>query len=144
MTKTVKRSLFALGALAALGAGAGVSGIASAQVADSGTTSPTTFARMGERMGHGPGREHGPKVMGEVTAVTGTTLTIKNPDGTIYTVDATDTTVSKVVTITAVDIAVGDTVGVQGTVTGTSVVAKHIMDGIPPHHAQAPPAAVTQ
>jgi riboflavin synthase alpha subunit len=79
-------------------------------------------------------------VAGKVTAVNGTTLTVTKDDGTSYTVDASATKVSKVVDLTVGDIKVGDTVGVMGTLTGTSVKALHIMDGIPPR-PQAPPAA---
>lgn len=91
---------------------------------------------MGERGGmHGKG----PGVMGKVTAVNGSTLTITNTDGTSYTVDASAAKVSKTTDITVSDIQIGDTVGVMGTLSGSSVKAVHIMDGIPPT-PQAPPA----
>lgn len=83
------------------------------------------------------GRGHG--VHGTVAAVNGTTVTITNTDGTSYTVDASDTKVSKVVELTVGDIKVGDEIGVMGEVSGTKVVAKHIMDGIPPT-PQGPPS----
>lgn len=90
---------------------------------------------MGERGGmHGKG----PGVMGKVTAVNGSTLTITNTDGTSYTVDASAAKVSKTIDITVGDIHVGDTVGVMGTISGGSVKAVHIMDGVPPT-PQAPP-----
>ncbi len=90
--------------------------------------------------GGGPGKGHGrgPGVVGTVSALSGNTLTVLGKDGTSYTVDATSAKVSKSVSgakptdATVSAIAVGDTVGIQGTVTGTSVVANHIMDGIPP------------
>lgn len=91
-------------------------------------------------MGHGfgPGGHRGPGVMGTVSAVSGNTVTITNNDGTSYTIDASNAEVSKVSTVSVSDIKVGDTIGVDGTVSGTSVTAKHIMDGVPPQ-PQAPP-----
>ena len=86
---------------------------------------------------------HGPGVMGTVSALNGNTVTITNKNGTSYTVDATNAKVSKTVDIAVSGIAVGDTVGVQGTVSGTSVTAVHIMDGIP-SQANAPPTTTTQ
>ena len=76
-------------------------------------------------------RGRGTGVMGTVTAVNGSTVTITGKDGKTYTVDASNSTVGKFQTITVSGISVGDTVGVQGTVSGTSVTAKNIMDGMP-------------
>ncbi len=87
--------------------------------------------------GLGKGHGRGPGVIGTVSAINGSTLTVLSKDGTSYTVDASSAKVTKPVAgakptdTTVAAIAVGDTVGVQGTVTGTSIVAKHIMDGIP-------------
>jgi hypothetical protein len=101
------------------------------------------------RGGFGGGAPHGPKpaAQGTVTAVSGTTLTVTDKQsGTSYTVDASNATVKKIVaavaatttaqpakptitTITASDIAVGDTVMVQGTVSGTNVTATSVTDG---------------
>ena len=80
-------------------------------------------------LGGGQGRGSG--VTGIVTAVNGSTVTITGKDGKTYTVDATNSTVGKFQTITVSGIQVGDSVGVQGTVNGTSVTAKNIMDGMP-------------
>lgn len=86
----------------------------------------------------GPMRGFG-GVMGTVSAVNGNTLTVTGKNGTTYTVDASSAKVSKVVDLSVGDIKVGDTVGVQGSVSGSSVTAQHIMDGAPPT-PQAPPA----
>jgi ABC-type dipeptide/oligopeptide/nickel transport system ATPase component len=74
--------------------------------------------------------------MGTVSAVDGSTVTITNTDGTTYTVDATNAKVSKMVDLSVSDIKVGDQVGVMGTISGTSVTATHIMDGVPPARQQ--------
>lgn len=83
------------------------------------------FGRGGSAMGHG--------AMGTVTAVNGNTVTIANGDGTTYTIDASNATVEKMVTESVSDIQVGDRIDAQGTVSGTSVTANHIMDGVPAH-----------
>ncbi len=93
---------------------------------------------MGMMGGRGSMHGEGRGVMGKVTAVNGSTLTITNTDGTSYTVDASAAKVSKTTDITVGDIQVGDTVGVMGTLSGSSVKAVHIMDGVPPT-PQAPP-----
>lgn len=83
-------------------------------------------------MGRGrPGRGHG--VMGEVTSVDGSTITITGRDGESYTVSADSATVAKMVEGSLSDIEVGDTIGVQGEVDGLSVSATRIMDDMPEH-----------
>ncbi|MDR3570994.1 MAG: DUF5666 domain-containing protein [Candidatus Pacebacteria bacterium] len=86
-----------------------------------------------------------PAVVGQVSAISGTTVTItskmpmgrnesngSNSSGTSYTVDASNASVVKDgATSTVTSIAVGDTVMVQGTLSGTSVTATKIYDGIP-------------
>jgi len=102
----------------------------------------------GGRGGAGIGRI--PAVFGTVSAVSGTTLTVTSkvpqrpnpaqgntsgttPVATTYTVDASSATVMKDNATSSVStIAVGDTVMVQGTVSGTSVTAKTIRDGVVP------------
>jgi hypothetical protein len=104
----------------------------------------------------------GDHIHGTVTAVSGTTITVldsrpKRTEGstvtetteTTYTVDAasakvlemparpadeaTAPSVKPEPTVgTLSDIAVGDTVGIRGTISGTTIVATEIMDGIPP------------
>jgi hypothetical protein len=81
----------------------------------------------GGRGGNGGGMG----VMGTVTAVNGNTVTVTGKNGTTYTVDASSATVSKMETMNVSDITVGDEIGVQGTVSGDSVTAKSIMDGMP-------------
>ena len=91
-------------------------------------------AMMGSRM---------PGVFGTVTAVNGTTLTVtqktrpnaasSNPTAspTVYMVDASSATVMKSgANSTLSNVAVGDTVMVQGTVDGTNVTATVIHDGL--------------
>ncbi len=81
---------------------------------------------MGKMMGKGHG------VMGMVSAVNGATLTVTGKDGTTYTVNAGSSAVHKMITGSVSDISVGDTIGVHGTVSGNTVTATDIMDGIPP------------
>jgi len=81
-----------------------------------------------------------PAVTGLVTAVSGNTVTINGHQGystttatVVYTVDATNATVRKGNATSSVsNIAIGDRVAVQGTVSGTSVVATSIIDGFIP------------
>jgi hypothetical protein len=85
-------------------------------------------------------------VMGTVSAVNGTTLTVtskarpnrgSSATATVatpitYTVDASSATVTKSGTASSVSaIVIGDTLMVRGTVSGTNVTAKTIMDGMP-------------
>lgn len=82
--------------------------------------------------GHGgPGMGRGQGVNGTVTAVSGSTITLTGKDGKTYTVDASSAQLDKVSTITAAQVAVGDALSVDGTVSGTTVTAKHVMDGMP-------------
>lgn len=84
----------------------------------------------------------GPGVMGTVSAISGTTLTVADKNGTSYTVNAAGATVKKgsgtagtaPATSTLSAVAVGDTVGIRGTVSGTTVTATEIMDGVFPAH----------
>jgi hypothetical protein len=108
-----------------------------------GTTSGTTITAtkiadgVGGMGGFGGGHGgRGPGVMGTVTAVNGNTVTVTGKDGKSYTVDASASTVGKIQTITVAGIQVGDSVGIQGTVNGTSVTAKSIMDGMPAPQAE--------
>ena len=111
--------------------------IGSVAFAQTTTAAPAAGGWQGGARGHMMGRMLG--VFGTVSAVNGTSLTITSkagPNGTpaaaTYTVDASSATVTKAAAASSVSaIAVGDTLMVQGTVTGTSVVAKTIRDGIP-------------
>ncbi|MES2087805.1 MAG: hypothetical protein V4467_02300 [Patescibacteria group bacterium] len=75
---------------------------------------------------------------GTVSAVSGNTLTVKRPDGTIYTVNAGGAKIFKVVELSVADIKVGDTVGIQGSVSGTQVTATNILDGVLPKFPKPP------
>lgn len=94
---------------------------------------------MGGHGGRGPAGAGGPGVMGKVTAVSGSTITVTDRDGKSFTVNAGSATVQKMTTGALSDIAVGDTIGVHGDVSGTTVTAKTIMDDVP-----TPPAAPTK
>lgn len=144
ITKTASKSLVALAALVAIGAGAGAAGLASAQTnTATGATGTVQTQDSGKGAwhrgmmgGHMDGKGRG--VAGTVSAVNGSTVTVTAKDGTSYTIDASTAKISKVVDISASDIKVGDTIGAMGSVSGTSVKAVHIMDGVPPT-PQAPP-----
>ena len=79
-----------------------------------------------------------PAVMGTVSAINGTTVTVqshsfgKNAATTTYMVDASNATVFKNnATSTISSVAVNDRIIVMGTVSGTNVTATSIRDGIP-------------
>jgi hypothetical protein len=96
----------------------------------------------------GPGPARIPGVFGTVTAVNGTSLTVTSKafgfqhgsstvptteSPTIYTVDASNATVYKDnATSSLSNLAVNDTVMVQGTISGTNVAATVIRDGVVP------------
>jgi len=113
------------------------------------TSAPTQGARGAQggemRGGMTPG------VFGTVTAISGNTLTVTSvarPEGpehasttassattasTVYTVDATNAKIYKgsaTTTVSVSSIATGDTVVIEGTVSGTSVTATVIRDGV--------------
>ncbi len=85
-----------------------------------------------------------PNIMGTVSAISGTTITVisKNPVKKIisttttetsitYTVDASNATVEKNGVASLVsNIAVGDIISIEGTVSGTSIIATKIRDGV--------------
>ena len=92
------------------------------------TTPPVTQGSQGLRAYNG--------VFGTVSAISGTTLTVTSNaqnggTATTYIVDASSATVTKAgATSTLSAIAVGDTVMIQGTVSGTSITATTINDGV--------------
>lgn len=106
----------------------------------SGTSVTATEVIDGLMRGGPGGFGKGRGTVGTVSAVSGNTITVTGKDGTSYTVDASGAKVSKVVDIDVSDIQVGDEIGVQGSVSGNSVTAVHIMDGIP-STANSPPEA---
>jgi preprotein translocase subunit YajC len=71
-----------------------------------------------------------PGIIGTVSAVSGTTLTVTAKDGTVYTVATADAKFQKEkgTASTINEVKVGDTVLIQGTVNGTSVTAKNVFD----------------
>src|SRR5262249_13869277 len=94
----------------------------------------------------GPGSKNftPPAAAGDVTAVNGNTLTVTDKKtGTSFSVDVSNATITKVTpgsngtaptkaTITASGVAVGDMVMVQGTVSGTTITATEVTDGMMP------------
>jgi len=97
----------------------------------SGTTITATVIKDGkakpEQQIQGNGQ---PVIAGNVTAVSGNTITVSANNGSVvYTVDAMNAEVHANGAIgTISNIAVGDSVVVQGTVNGTSVIASSIID----------------
>lgn len=77
--------------------------------------------------------DHSPKVFGTVTAISGNTITITNKGGaatTTYTVDATNAKIEKAGDSVALSsIVVGSSILVEGTINGSSIVAKEIKFG---------------
>src|SRR6185369_10907714 len=134
MKNTLIKSAVALAALAAIGGGAGLAALASAQTA---STTDTTQTWQHEK-------HMGPGVMGTVAAISGNTLTVTGKDNTSYSVDVSNAKFLKgsqgsaPTTASLADIQVGDTVGIRGTVTGTSVVATEVMDGVLGMHGSGP------
>lgn len=79
-----------------------------------------------------------PGVFGTVTAIDGSSITVQsrgfgqNAQQTTYAIDASSATITKNnATASLSNIAVGDTVMIQGTITGTNVAAATIRDGMP-------------
>jgi hypothetical protein len=107
----------AAGAVVALGLGAGA--VTFAQTV---TTPASTNASSTPQM-------HMPNVGGTVTAVSGSTVTVTGKDGKTYTIDAGSAAITKDETVTVSDIAVGDTVMADGTLSGTTLTATSLHDG---------------
>lgn len=132
MTTSQKLALIPITGALMLGGGAiaGYAGLASAQTGtQTGTATSTPWGMHAGGFGKGMGRGG---VAGTISAINGTTLTVTGANGTTYTVDAASTTIDKVVQLSVSDLKVGDRVGVMGPTSGTSVTARHIMDGLPP------------
>jgi ribosome maturation factor RimP len=69
------------------------------------------------------------RLTGTVTAITGTTLTVTDAKGTVYTVDASTAKIGEAMdSLSIANILVGDKVMVTGTITGTTDAAKTISD----------------
>ncbi len=70
-----------------------------------------------------------PVLGGTVSAINGSSLTITNKSNVTYSVDATNASIVKMGTSTTIsNVAVGDTLVIQGTVNGNSVTASSIID----------------
>ena len=115
-----------------------------------GTVSGTNVAATAIALMPAQGAWNSPKlgnmIMGKVQTASGSTLTVlseargASQAQTTYTVDASNAAVKKLTTdssgkpvqtaIAAADIAIGDTVRIQGTVSGTNVTATAITDGV--------------
>jgi hypothetical protein len=125
---------------------------------DSDTSKGPNGGENGEGRGRGmgsstnPGQPGGPMIQGNgqpvvagtVSAVNGTTLSITNKSNVSYTVDAST---SKVVsgqngqtTASLLTVKVGDTVIVQGPVSGSSISASMIIDQTKPATSSGSPA----
>ncbi len=77
-----------------------------------------------------------PVVAGSVVTTSGTTLSITNKSNVTYTIDASSAKIMRGSdTVSLSSVAVGDTVVVQGTVNGTSVIASTIIDQTAPANA---------
>ncbi len=99
------------------------------------------FAQTNQGFGRGMagrgGQTQRPGVVGKVSSVSGNTITVTSvvgPNGgtaTIYTIDATNAKITKNnIAGTISSISAGDTIVVQGTVSGTNVTATNIRDGV--------------
>ncbi len=71
-----------------------------------------------------------PGITGTVTGITGTSLTVKNNQGAMFAVETANAKLQKEkgTVITISDIKIGDTVFVQGTVSGNTVAATNVFD----------------
>lgn len=72
-----------------------------------------------------------PHLSGMVTTISGSTLTVTNATGTVYTVDASGAKVMEGLFVSGLSISniqIGDKIMIRGTISGTSVTAKSITD----------------
>src|SRR6185295_12510119 len=101
------------------------------------STSTTTAAATANPSGNTnpmPNMRHAPLGNdGTITAINGNTISMQeeaDEGGAVYSVDATNAGITNNgATATIADLKVGDKIMVEGTVTGTNVVATKIMDG---------------
>jgi hypothetical protein len=72
-----------------------------------------------------------PAVVGTVTNISGSTITLTAKNGTVYTVDAASAKITKNNSpIQIANIAIGDTLAIIGNTNGTNISATNIIDGI--------------
>ncbi len=138
MKNKFTKPILAFAALGVIGAGAGAGALASAQTAAPATTQASSGDTKGMGMHRMGGMGHHRGAAGVVTAVSGNMITVTGENGTTYTVDASGAKVSKIVELSVSDIKVGDRIGAHGTLSGTTITAEHIMDGIPAKPAIVP------
>lgn len=86
------------------------------------------------RGGRGHMGEHG--AIGTVTSVNGNTITLTGKNGTTYIVEAGSSTFKKITDSSLSEIKTGDTLRVDGTVSGTTITAKNITSGTFPEQPQ--------
>ena len=139
---TLKKPIAAIGVFAlAVIAATGFTFIHLSQAAQTAGATTTTGSGSGK---HGWNMTK-PAASGTVSAISGNTITLAGKNGTSYSVDASNATIQKFsppasgtapatkpapLTITVSQIQVGDNLTVQGTVSGTSIVATKISDGL--------------
>lgn len=118
------------------GAAAGYAGLVQADTTDTSGTQKTQQMHRGGFSG-GVNAQDGDYVHGTVTAVSGTTVTVTDvQSSTSYTIDTSNATIIKAsegerpTGATIADIAVGDTIGAHGTLSGTTLVADRVTDGM--------------
>ena len=93
-------------------------------------TGPGTMNSMSAITGDGQ-----PVIVGTVTTVSGSTITLTNKSNATYTIDATNAKFTKMgaTTATIANVTTGDTVLVQGAINGNSVTATSVIDqGVAP------------
>jgi hypothetical protein len=80
-----------------------------------------------------------PIIAGTISAISGATLTVINKSNVTYTVDATNAQIASGNKITTLsNVALGDSVVVQGTVNGTSIIASSVIDQPKPVETKKP------
>lgn len=142
--KTINKKLMLPIAVAVIITSMGFATFASSGKAEAATQSPTMMKGKGHKGSFG--KMPKPTAIGTVASINGNTITLTGKNGTTYTIDATNTKITKApeipttkptkgtprpspTTITITDIKVGDNLIVKGTLTGTSIVATDILDG---------------
>ena len=100
-----------------------------------GTTTGTSIAATSIAIQNNQGQQQTPSdsgepvVTGTITAINGTTITVKNTNNIVYTIDASSAKITKKNKESTISsVAVGDNIIVQGTFNGTTVTATTIVD----------------
>jgi len=80
-----------------------------------------------------------PVIAGSIVSISGSTLTVTNASNVTYTVDASNANIVKGGATSSISsVATGDNVVIQGTVTGSSVVASSVIDQGSSNHGNGP------